>query len=474
MPDYNASLKKHTTSLEQQWDNDIIPVLEDYIRIPNKSVVFDTNWKHNGYMDQAMQLLKQWCEKQPIKGMQIELLEHEGRTPLLLIDIAGQSDDTILLYGHMDKQPEMVGWDDDLDPWKPVLKDGKLYGRGGADDGYALFSSLSAIQSLQDNNIAHARCLIMIEASEESGSIDLPFYIETLKQQIGTPSLIICLDAEAGNYDTLWCNTSIRGLASGDLRIDILKEGIHSGNGSGMVPSTFSILRELLDRVEDAKTSRIALEALYVDIPEHRIKQAEQTAKLLGDAFYQEVPFLNGAAPITTDVKELILNRFWRPYLSIVGLDGLPELSNAGNVTIPSLEVKLSFRLPPTCDANKAGALIKKTLEDNPPFSAKITFAAEDNASGWNAPQMSEWLVDALTAASHTFFEQPLGYTGTGGTIPFMGMLGELFPDAQFFITGVLGPKANAHGPNEFLHIPYVKKLTQCVASVIAAHHERT
>lgn len=474
MSDVHHTIKTHFNKISEQWDQDIIPQLENYIRIPNKSPLFDRNWKVNGHMDRAMQLIKNWSEQQPIHNMNIELLEIENRTPVLFIDIPGDSDETILLYGHMDKQPEMTGWFEGLDPWTPVIQDGKLYGRGGADDGYAAFSALNAIAYLQSLQIPHAHCVVLIEACEESGSQDLPAYLALLKKQIGNPDLIICLDSECGNYEQLWGTTSLRGIIGGTLEINTLNNGIHSGFGSGVAPSVFHVLRQLLDRIEDPNNGKIQVDALHVKIPEHRLAQAQQAAIALGAQFIEGVPFLKGVKPLCNETAELILNRTWRPALSLVGVDGVPPIANAGNVTLPNLSVKLSMRVPPTCDVKKATFALKEILEANPPFDAHVTYHAEDAGPGWHAPELADWLAHASDNASQLFFGKNAAYLGIGGTIPFMGMLSDMFPQAQFLITGVLGPKSNAHGPNEFLHIDYVKKLTGCVASVIAAHFEKS
>lgn len=472
MPTIDTKLKAAFATISNQWDTDIIPQLEQYIAIPNKSPLFDADWQAHGYMQQAMDLIVNWCQKQPIKGMSLKCHQDGDRTPLLCIEIDGQIDDTILLYGHMDKQPEMTGWDEDKAPWKPVHQDGKLYGRGGADDGYAIFASLTAIRTLQENNIPHGRCVIIIEGSEESGSCDLEYYIHKLKPNIGTPNLVICLDSGCGNYEQLWSTTSLRGVIAGKLSIDVLENGIHSGQGSGVVPSTFTILRELLDRIEDSSTQTIKLDALKADIPQARIDQAHIAANALGKELLDSYTFVNQTQPLQQDGAEILLNRTWRATLSITGQNGLPAIETAGNVTLPQLAVKISFRLPPTLDAGKAAQTLKKLLESNPPHQAKVRFDILEYGSGWNAPTLAPWLETANDIASNIFFDKPAAYMGEGGSIPFMGMLGELFPDAQFLIAGVLGPKSNAHGPNEFLHIDMAKRLTGCVASVIASHFE--
>ncbi|MCB1559551.1 MAG: M20 family metallopeptidase [Xanthomonadales bacterium] len=459
-----------TRFVAQRWDEDIVPQLIDYIRIPNKSPMFDAKWAEHGYMDQAVTLMESWAKAQPIKGMTVEVVRLEGRTPLIFIDIPGEGDDCVLLYGHLDKQPEMTGWDDDLGPWKPVLKGDRLYGRGGADDGYAIFGSLTAIRALQEQGIPHSRCVVMIEACEESGSYDLPHYVDYLAERIGRPSLVVCLDSGCGNYDQLWCTTSLRGLAGGNLRVDVLDEGVHSGDASGVVASSFRVLRTLLSRLEDENTGRIIPEALHAEVPAERLEQAKAAAAVLGNEVWDKFPMLDGMQPMNADNAELVLNRTWRPALSLTGIDGIPPLDSAGNVLRPHTAVKLSLRLPPTVDGDRAGKVLNDVLLSDPPYGVKVSLHLEKAATGWNAPPMSAWLTDAIAAASGDYFGKPAMYMGEGGSIPFMGMLGEKFPGAQFMITGVLGPHSNAHGPNEFLHIPTGKRVTACVAQVVADH----
>jgi acetylornithine deacetylase/succinyl-diaminopimelate desuccinylase-like protein len=457
------------------WDDEIVPQLVEYIRIPNKSPMFDKDWVAHGYMDDAVKLMESWARKQSIPGMALEVVRLEGRTPLIFIEIPASGPetgaDTVLLYGHLDKQPEMTGWDSGLGPWIPVLKDDKLFGRGGADDGYAIFGSLAAIQALQEQGVPHARCVILIEACEESGSYDLPAYVDHLAERIGKPSLVVCLDSGCGNYDQLWCTTSLRGMAGGNFSVKVLSEGVHSGDASGIVPSSFRILRELISRLEDEATGKIKPEGLSVDIPQERREQAAKVAGVLGDEVYNKFPFLPGMKPMANDLTELVLNRTWRPALSVTGADGLPPLDSAGNVLRPQTAVKLSLRLPPTLDGKRGGEILKELLLRDPPYGAQVELALEKASSGWNAPALSPWLSNAIEAASQAAFGKPAMYMGEGGTIPFMGMLGEKFPGAQFMITGVLGPHSNAHGPNEFLHIPMGKRVTACVAKVIADHH---
>ena len=460
--------------VDELWMDEIVPELVEYVKIPNKSPHFDADWEKHGYMEAATQQIFAWCKKQDITGMECEIVRLPGRTPLIFMEIPGDSDDTVLMYGHLDKQPEMTGWADGLGPWIPVIKDDKLYGRGGADDGYAAYSSLTAVMALQREKLPHARIVVVIEACEESGSYDLPHYIEHLKDRIGTPSLVVCLDSGAGNYDQLWLTVSLRGMAAGTLRADVLNEGVHSGYASGIVPSSFRVLRKLISRLEDEDTGRVVPDYLYAEISEQRMEQSQRMAEALGDGIFKAYPFCDGVQPQAENNLERILNRTWRPALSVTGAAGMPSLESAGNVLRPYTALKLSMRLPPTVDGEEATRKIKETLESDPPNNARVSFEADHAASGWNAPEIAPWLGASLEKASQAVYGHGVMYMGEGGTIPFMAMLGEFFPEAQFMIAGVLGPNSNAHGPNEFLHIPYARKLTTCVAQVLADHHHKS
>jgi acetylornithine deacetylase/succinyl-diaminopimelate desuccinylase-like protein len=451
----------------------IVPKLSEYIRIPNKSPAYDGGWQAHGHMDRAAELMAAWCRSQVIPGLAVEILREQGRTPVLLCEIPGSGSDTVLLYGHMDKQPEFTGWAEGLSPWEPVIRDGKLYGRGGADDGYAVFSSLTAIRLLQEQKIPHARCVVLIEACEESGSYDLPHYVEKLADRIGSPSLVVCLDAECGNYDQLWCTTSLRGNLVGDLVVEGLMEGVHSGAGTGIAPSVFRIARTLLARVESDVTGDLLVDELSVPIPPARIEQARAAAAVLGADIAGKLPFVPGARALSDAPVELLLNNTWRPTLAVTGAAGLPALEDAGNVLLPRVALKLSFRMSPTADPDKSAAAVKRRLEADPPYGVRVRFEVDSSLAGWDAPPVAPWLEASMHAASRATFGRDAMYLGTGGSIPFIGMLGERFPATQFLVTGVLGPHSNAHGPNEFLHLDCAEKLTVCVARVIADHHGR-
>ena len=450
------------------WQEKIIPQLIDYIKIPNKSPAFDPNWEQNGHMEKVLNLALDWVKKHAEDKWKIHSFKSENRTPLILLEIPGNTSGNILMYGHLDKQPEISGWNEGLGPWTPILDGDKLYGRGGADDGYAIFASVCSVKALKKFNIPHPRIVILIEFCEESGSPDLPFYVEQQKQLIGSPDLVICLDSGTGNYDQFWLTTSLRGLIGCALRVDILNEGIHSGGGSGIVPSSFRIARQLLSRLEDETTGEILPVEFSVPIPQERIDQAKETITILGNNYVNAFPWVENSYPVLTDPVELLLNNTWKPMLSITGADGLPALKDSGNVLRPYTALKLSLRLPPTLDAKNAQSILQNLLLSKPPYGTEVSLKFDEPASGWSAPPLQPWLDNAVQEASKNVYGKNALYMGEGGTIPFMAMLGEAFPEAQFVITGVLGPQSNAHGPNEFLHIPYAEKLTASITSIIS------
>ena len=473
--DADAALS-HAT---RQWDSDIVGQLTEYIAIPAKSPGFDKDWVQHGYIETVVRNAAAWVEAQKVAGLTLEIVRLPGRTPVLFFEIAATrpaSAQTVLMYGHLDKQPEFTGWRADLGPWTPKYQDGKLYGRGGADDGYAVYASIAAVQAIKAQNVLHPRIVGLIETCEESGSYDLLPYIDALRPRLGEVSLVICLDSGAGNYDQLWLTTSLRGMASGTLKVEILTEGVHSGDASGLVPSSFRIMRQVLDRLEDSKTGRLLPASFHCEVPSDRLVQARATAAILGEEVYQRFPWAHYdcggstafALPTTTDPLQALLNRTWTPTLSVTGAEGFPALQDAGNVLRPYTAFKLSLRLPPLVDAAASVQQLKALLEDNAPYQARVTFESNGGATGWNAPASAPWFEQVLNQASQAHFGASCGYIGQGGTIPLMNMLSEGFPQAQMMVCGVLGPKSNAHGPNEFLHVPYARKLTATVAQVIA------
>ena len=489
-PHFALNAPQALEEVSRAWDEDLVQRLEDYIRVPAKSPAFDADWAKNGFIDTVLWDAATWVQSQKIEGLTLEIIRLEGRTPVLFFEIAAShgeaspaqpsatasaSPSTVLMYGHLDKQPEFTGWRNDLGPWTPKYDNGKLYGRGGADDGYAVYASVAAVAALKSQKKAHPRIVGLIETCEESGSYDLLPYIDALGPRLGEVALVICLDSGAGNYDQLWLTNSLRGMAGGVLKVEILTEGVHSGDASGLVPSSFRIMRQVLDRLEDSATGRLLPASFHCEVPADRLAQAQATAAILGDELYKRFPWAHYdcggssqfALPTTTDPLQALLNRTWTPTLSVTGAEGFPDFKNAGNVLRPYTAFKLSLRLPPLVEADIAVAQLKTLLEDNAPYQARVTFQGGGGATGWNAPGTAPWFEQALQDASRDYFGAPCGYIGQGGTIPLMNMLSKGFPKAQMMVCGVLGPKSNAHGPNEFLHVPYAKKLTAAVAQVI-------
>ena len=479
------------SDIDRRWSERILPALQDYVAVPAKSPAFAPDWAEAGLLERVLQSAADWVLAQQVPGLRLEILrlkkpDGSPRTPVLFFELpasagrdgtpAPSSGQTALMYGHLDKQPEFNGWRSDLGPWTPKLEDGRLYGRGAADDGYAVYASIAALQALQAQGAAHPRVVGLIETCEESGSDDLLPYIDALRARLGDVGLVVCLDSGAGNYDQLWLTTSLRGMASGVLKVQVLTEGVHSGDASGLVPSSFRIMRQVLDRLEDSATGRLLPGGFHCEIPPLRRAQAAVTAGILGDEVHRRFPWAHhdcgGATlftlPTTTDPAEALLSRTWRPTLSVTGAEGLPALGDAGNVLRPYTAFKLSLRLPPLVDAAQAVQDLKALLEDNAPYQARVTFESQGAASGWNAPDSAAWFEEALQQASQAHFGAGCGTIGQGGTIPLMGQLSQGFPRAQMMVCGVLGPKSNAHGPNEFLHIGYAQRLTAAVAQVLA------
>jgi acetylornithine deacetylase/succinyl-diaminopimelate desuccinylase-like protein len=461
------------TLVSHFWTSSAVPSLEDYVRIPNQSPAFDVDWAKNGLLDRAVHHVADWCRAEVPNGTSVDLLQLGDLTPMIVMELIGRgaaADRTVLLYGHVDKQPPMDGWRDDLGPYDPVVHDGKLYGRGGADDGYAAYACVTALRALVASGRDRARCVVLIEASEESGSPDLPVWLDHLADLIGVPDLVVCLDSGCGNYEQLWATTSLRGLVGGALTVEALTEAVHSGDAGGIVPDTFRIARSLLARVEDAQTGGVLLPAAAVEIPAERRVQAAAAASALGSELVTRFPWVDGVEPPTDDLVDAVLARTWRPSLAVHGADGLPPVAEAGNILRPSTRLRLSVRIPPTSDANAVQEQLASALTTDIPQGVRVTFDPDFVASGWEAPPLAPWLSTALEEASQHHFDRPACFMGEGGTIPFMAMLGERFPEAQFFITGVLGPGSNAHGPNEFLHLDYARRLVSCVADVLAVH----
>lgn len=475
--------------VEDIFEHDALPVLEEYTSIPCLSPDFEPNWAAEGHIAAAAELLRSWAASRPLSGLEVELVELPGLTPLLVAKVpaspgfggspgtgghapgeaTGAGDAPLtLLYGHLDKQPPLGSWREGLDPFQAVREGERLYGRGTADDGYSVFAALGAIQAAADAGLGHGACLVLIEASEESGSPHLPAYLEAMSDRLGAtgPALVVCLDSGCLTYDRLWTTTSLRGLVSAEIRVDVLTEGVHSGSAGGVVPSSFRILRQLLSRIENEVTGEILLSECNVSVPEVRMREAEALVASLGASALDRFPTVPGLRP-QADLLKAVLARTFGPSLALVGMDGVPSMHDGGNVLRPFTAVRIAMRVPPGADASRAAAQLIETVSADPPEGAKVSVEATGE-SGFDAPKTADWLLDAIHEASLAYFDQPAGALAEGGTIPFLSQLQRRYPAAQFLVTGVLGPDSNAHGPNEMLHVPTAKRVTACVAHVLS------
>ncbi|MCD8339027.1 MAG: M20/M25/M40 family metallo-hydrolase [Burkholderiales bacterium] len=453
------------------WDQSTLPGLEEFVKLPALSTDFDKNWEKNGILLEAIKQADVWAQKLGIKGLKTEIVQDKGFTPCLLVDIAAtegvEGPGTVFMYGHLDKQPPNQGWDADKSPWKPVIQNGKLYGRGAVDDGYSFYTQLSAIKALQNLNIAHPRCVGLFESAEESSSPHYEEYLDEVKAKLGDVRLIIALDSSCGDYERLWITKSLRGMIGGSLEVKVLEYGVHSGEASGVVPSSFMIIRQLLDRIEDSSTGEIKGGAFNTTIFEGIRKDCQEMAEVLGESFISNFPWAGDTQPLQKTLLENVIARNWKPEMTVTGTDGLPSVEDAGNVLRPFTRIKIGMRLPPDKDAEKAALAFKKIMEENPPFGAQVTYTTTVASNGWTAGKTSHWLKYAFEEASMKYWGKPPCGLGMGASIPLLNVFSKLWPNAQFMAAGALGPHSNAHGPNEFLDIDYAQKLTASVALVI-------
>ena len=469
-----VELAKVKSSVRQLWADDVLPSLSELVSIPALSPVFDADWAKNGHLDAAVEHVRAWLAAREITGARVDVVRLPGRSPVLLFDVpateGAEDKGTVLMYGHLDKQPPVGGWSEGLGPWTPVIRDGRLYGRGSADDGYAGYAATVALEAVRAAGGSHARIVVLLETGEESGSPDLPAYLDHLSDRLGRVSLVVCLDSGGNDYERLWLTTSLRGLAQVHVTVRVLDTAQHSGLASGVVPSSFRVLRALLDRIEDVESGTVKLDECHVEVPANRIDEARATVSSAPGSFASPFPLHGSTRPVVDDEVELLLNNTWRPTLSVIGASGLPEPAEAGNVLRSGTTLALSFRLPPTADSQAALAAISQALTTDVPYGATVELSGVEAADGWNAPELSPWLAGALEKVSDEVFGKPYGSMGLGGSIPFMGLLGEKYPKAQFLVTGALGPDSNAHVPDEWLHLDYAQQVTEAIATVLDAH----
>lgn len=462
-------------TVRNAWDAEILPSLSDFIAIPALSPAFDADWQATGHLDDAVEHVRRWLVGRDVPGAAVETVRLPGRTPVLLMDVPASDGvpadaGTVVLYGHLDKQPPLGDWSPGLGPWTPVLRDGRLYGRGASDDGYSGYAAAAAIEAVLAAGGRHARCVVLLETSEESGSPDLPAYLEHLSARLGDVSLVVCLDSGGYDYERMWLSTSLRGLVSVDLTVRVMPAGLHSGVASGIVPSSFRVARTLLDRLEDPATGLVRLPEMHADIPADRIAEATAAVAVVPGVSQYAFPRVDGVRLVSDDEVELALNSSWRPTLSVVGASGFPEPADAGNVLRPYSTLKLSFRLPPTVDSGAALESLRAALTTDVPYGARVELDHAEATDGWNAPTIAPWLKSTLDDVSDTVFGNPWRTVGVGGSIPFMAMLAQQYPDAQFAVTGASGLDSNAHVPDEWLHLGQAARVSEAIAIILDAH----
>jgi acetylornithine deacetylase/succinyl-diaminopimelate desuccinylase-like protein len=466
--------RKAREAVVSGWADQVLPSLAGLVEIPALSPAFDASWAANGHLRAAVGHVRDWIASRGLPGAECEVVELDGRSPLLLVDVpataASTEQGTVLLYGHLDKQPPVDHWSEGLGPWQAVLRDGRLYGRGSVDDGYAGYAAVTALEAVQAAGGDHARAIVLLETGEESGSPDLPAYMEHLAGRLGAVTFVVCLDGGGGNYERLWLTSSLRGLVQVTVTVRVLAAPQHSGLASGIVPSSFRILRQLLDRVEDSATGQVKIDAMNVAVPPGRRADAEAAAAADPGAMRRLYPLVEGMAPASGDDAELILNNTWRPTLSVIGAAGLPDPAIAGNVLRSHTSLTLSFRVPPTADAKAALAQLTTALTTDVPYGAQVELADAKAENGWSAPPLAPWLAAALGQACDRVFGRPHRSIGIGGSVPFMELLGRLYPQAQFLVTGALGTDSNMHVPDEWLNIGFATQITEAVALIVAAH----
>ena len=455
---------------DEIWEQSILPSLSDFIEIKALSPLFEPKWAELGELDATIDMFCEWLDDQGIEGMSYETQRIEDLSPVLLVTIDGTGPGEVIFYSHLDKQPSKPElWSEGLHPLRAVRRDPWLYGRGSVDDGYGGYLCATSVRLLQEQGLPHPKCTMIIETCEESGSFDLPPYLEALTEQLGDPDIVVVMDSGGPDYEHTWMTEALRGLVSGTLSVKVSHEGIHSGNSGGSIPSSFRIQRILLDRVEESTTGKVLVPEMHVDISKEVRDKAAALAEVVGSSIWEQFPTVESLRQASESTEDMIVAMNWEPTLSIIGADGIPPVQVAGNVLRTNTDLKLSFRIPPGVDSESAIDKVKETLESDPPYGAEVTFTPDSCADGFHAPPMEGRVSEAIHDASKELTGLPPLATWTGGTIPFMAMMQGKYPEAMFLCTGSSGPGNNAHGPDEKLHIPSSKRLTVVLSATIAA-----
>ena len=468
-----VDLDSMAENADRIWEESILPSLSEFIEIHALSPMFEPNWDELGELQATLDLFCSWLDNQGLQGMSYNVHRIANHSPVLLVTIEGTGSGEVLFYSHLDKQPSRPHlWSEGLHPLKAVRREPFLYGRGSVDDGYGGYLCVTAIRLLQEAGIPHPKATFLIETCEESGSYDLPPYLDELTENLGNPDLVVVLDSGGPSYEHIWVTEALRGLVAGNLSVKVSHEGVHSGMSGGAIPSSFRIQRMLLDRIENSQTGEVLIPEMHVEISDNIMQQATALAEVLGDELWSSLPTVETLESQSKDVSEMLLDINWRPALSVIGADGIPSVQSAGNVLRTNTDLKISFRIPPGVNAEEVQDVVKQILEANPPYGAEVTYNPTEPADGFHAPPLHEGIASALESASLHLTGKPPMSTWIGGTIPFMAMIQNKYPNACFLCTGSSGPGNNAHGPDEKLHIPHSKRVNVALAAAIAALSE--
>ena len=465
------SMQAIDETVARMWQGETLQALCDFVRIPARSVGFDPNWEQNGFLLQACEDAARWA-KTLFPNAVFEVLSEPGRSPALFFEIPASGcscPESVFFYGHFDKQPEGEGWTQGRKAFTPSVEGRRLYGRGAADDGYNFYAAMTALAALDENGAPRPRAVGLYETAEECESVDFAYWLEKTAPRIGRVGFVSVLDGTCCDYDRLWTTVSFRGALSFTLNVRVLQYGVHSGTASGIVPESFTIARALLERIEKAQTAEISAPELNVEIPEERLAQLRHCASILGEKITGEFPWAGSVHARNPAPFASLVMRGWKPQLAVTGAEGLPALENAGNVLRAGTRLKCSMRIAPTLDPEKALEYIRRELTRDPIFGCTVTLDPAGFGPGWNAPAEKPWFTRSFDAASRELFGKSATYCCDGASIPILSLMQRCFGDAQYLVTGVLGPGSNAHGPDEMLDLDYVSKLTSALARIIAA-----
>ena len=447
-----------------------LPWTKKFVAVPNTSKAFDPEWETNGRLETACQLCIEYAQAIQIEGIELEMHKDPGVSPLLLGRVAPSKQVgsiRIVTYGHLDKQPyHSEEWEEGLHPTTPVEKNGYLYGRGAVDDGYNFFTVLAVLKAFQELRIPHDEFLLFYECNEESGCTDIAHYLNKLKEQIGAPDVMFCLDEGSVSNQMFSLSTSLRGALNFSLKVSVLEKSMHSGVASGIVPSSFRIARELLERIESGKTGEMVPE-LQVPVPEQKLKEASANAKLNGSGIHTSLCMCKGVQPVTLNLEELYLNNVWKAQMEVIGQGGIPSLAQAGNVLRDHTELLVSLRTPPTLSCTAAFDTIKNILTSQVPYNAKVEVEMESFGDGWFSGHLSAALISTVDKHSMEVFGNPALLYGSGCTIPFIHLIQQQLPKTLLLVTGADLPDSGIHGPNERLDIEFLVRFAKTFACIL-------